>query len=964
MSTAQFIHNNTWTTDDERFIFSFKLETDNASGEKKVLICLRYITLTNNQKPLWEDKELMVDGKAFEFLENYLDGLLIKGTIKAFTQESATSRNLIVWGDIRHGAMGQLNRFTGPMALERVAMSTPSLPSPPPLPPPPAKPSGQIAAEDKAPMLPGIAHNDTYHDLFPFIYLSHWPDINEHKKKLGFIKYEPVITSPPINSFYYTLESLNKKGDREGMEGEAAQFIEGKGTYKDLFLSEEKELSGKTAQFHQVLEEIHYADNNNTLLVTIFRVLDASSDEVLVYLKSPEYIYQKEWIWQSYFALIIKLGFSSQWLDHITKLLVACHVLEQIFFSLIEDNNTVSLSINEIRELCRATIILPESIFPLPTHLGVSVKQSACSDVKLYAIGNLQMVKQKLLRYEIGEIANIVSVMPGEKKESTHRKLHQESDKTSYTELSQSTDFQDNQEVNTDLANEVLKTLAHSKESFAYNDYSTNYGAPTSLTLNGGLDKEKVGIKPKQVKASSFAKKIISETSATISKQIGNQRVRLVNHEQEETAVSILDNTGNNNAVYGTYYWLNKVYEARMVKYGTRLMLSFLIPNPSEQYIKAEFNFKNERLTEPKSPEELFQIGSFNHIKRDNYIQVCEYYGLNEYELPPEQVKIVSGILEGNESKFIEIPKGYQADIAYVTYISDKANSKWKVNGFVGRQAFNFVGATGAFNPLKLSKEDNSIPISATCDQPLLSPPLTIQAFRINIEVDCTCSDKALNEWKKKLYRQIIQAYNEQRKAYFNKLNSNTYMNKNSNPLYKKKTIKKEFRKACIKQLVSNMHRLKGFAVAQGQGAAAEFEEHNPYFQNYINHAIEWNEMTYYLLEDFGSELEYSGMEVISSGNESFFNAFLQAEAARVMVPVRPELNQSIIFFLSTGLLWRGQDKLAPAITRQAALVYEIKQLEDFREEQHEASENWEFKIPTSLQILSNKLDLNKQAAL
>jgi hypothetical protein len=204
-----------------------------------------------------------------------------------------------------------------------------------------------------------------------------------------------------------------------------------------------------------------------------------------------------------------------------------------------------------------------------------------------------------------------------------------------------------------------------------------------------------------------------------------------------------------------------------------------------------------------------------------------------------------------------------------------------------------------------------------------------------------------------------MQKYKEQRTAYYNKLNSNVKMNKNNNPLYKRKTIKKAFKKSCIKQLTDHMIKLKGTPPHSPKEGTTAFDIHHPYFTNFLSNAIEWNEMTYYLLEDFGSDVDYSGMEMIAPDDENIFNAFLQAEAARIMVPVWPEFNYAVIFFLSTGSIWRGLDKLAPTVADQTALVYELKHIEHHQKEWFNTPECWEFSVPTSLQILSDRPGIN-----
>ncbi|PKQ60292.1 hypothetical protein BZG02_20040 [Labilibaculum filiforme] len=950
MNNADYIRSSSWITDDKSFIFDFELDMNGIISEGRVKVSLKFISPSSNQKLLWDNRYLIVNDTELVISENTVDNYCVKGFLKVFLEKKRKNNNLVIWGDIKYGRINNLYHFIGPMVIEKESISSRT----------PLSPSQTNETEivlNNETTAPSIAE-DLHQDLFPFIYLSNWPNIDDRGRNLGFVTYQAIITSPPANTFFDKLIELKKLGDRVGIEEEVERFFKNDGLYKDVCVTDLTNLSGEIVKFQLILIECEKMEDINFLVSTICEFLHTSVDRFYSYLKSQEYSIQKEKLWQTYFALVIKIGYRVKCLGEITRLLIACNLLEELFFNLTEEINKMPFKQEELRDLLQASLVLPDSVFPLPPYSESPPVGNSESWVKLYAIGKLKLVKQKLLRYEAGEIANIISVMPGEKKENTKRKLHQESDKVNCVEFNENSKLQNTEERNADLTNEILSTLAHSKDSFTYTDYSTNYGAPTSMTLNGSYSVEKECMEPEQVRASKFAKKIINETSAKIRKQVTKQRVHLINHEQEETTISILDNTGNKSAVFGTYYWLNKVYEARLINRGNRLMLSFLIAKPAAQYIKAEFNFKNETLIEPKPPTALFQIYSFNDISTQNYTQLCTYYAVDDFDLPPNETKIISGILEGNESKFIDIPEGYEANIAFVTYISNQSDDQWKVNGLVGRQDFNFTGTTGTLQNLTLSQENNTIPISATCDFPYLSPPISVQSFRINIEVECKCSDKKLKKWKKKLYHLIMEKYKEQRTIYYTELNSNLHNNKFTNPLYERKTIKKEFKKSCVKQLIYNMIKLNGFSRSDQHSGPSSYEVNKPKYLNFLDTAIEWNEMTYCLLEDFGSELDFSNMESIDAGDENIFDAFLQAEGARIIVPVKPEFNNTTIYFIATGAVWLGNDSLAPILNEQAPIVSELKRLNHEHGTNDNILESWQFKVPTSLQILSSELNL------
>lgn len=949
MEDTQLIHKGFWETDDRMFHFNFEMDRKSQTNLYKARVNLKFVSKSLNQKPLLKNVELTADGKEIVFFEEVSVDLCIKGTLKASIEKSGRDSNFVVWGDIQHGNIDDLSIFKGPIWVKKIN-SHEYLPPEKPVVPKPVIEPGNFKTEERY---------ASSQDLFPFICLNTWTEFDKTYLKFNFITYKPVFASPPINSFSEALVTLRKSEDRKAMENEALSFIDNKSPYENHYLSGLCELRGHIAQFFSVYDRIVKLDKFETIIPQFCDYLQTNVDDFYNYLKSPEYLSQKENLWQTYFALIVLSGYKVKWLETISVLLVTCNLAEKLFFNITQETTKLPLSKEQFEGLIHASIILPDNIFPLPDFSGAIISDTPYCTIEPYAIGNLQRVTQKLIRYEPGEIANIISLMPGEKKENTKRSLHQERDKTNYSELSENDKYQNTEEKNADLNNEILNTLARSKETYAYTDYSTNYGAPTSITLNGSYEVNKETLDPGKEKSVKFAKRIINETSGKIHKQVCNQRERIVNTEQEEISVSILDNTGNDKAIYGTYHWLNKVYEAHLINCGSRLMLSIHLSNPASEYVKAEYSYRNKKLKEPKSPTAVFNITSIEDINTENYSQICTHYELADFDLPPDDNKIITGILEGNESKLLNIPEGYEAVSAHVSYVSNEEENQYQVKGLVGRQRFEFYGDKGETENLILFNEDITLPVSATSNRILISPPESSQSFRINIEVECKCSKKNLQTWKKCLFNKLMIRYKEQRELYFKESKSVNSDTKYNNPLYERKTIKKELKKNCIKFLINTLLETKGVYKKYRKEALMMPEIKKSGVSMFFNNAIEWSEMTYTLLEDFGADLDFDSMENIAQGDSNIFAAFLQAEGARIVVPVRPEFNYSVLYFLETGLVCLGKDSTVPVLENQISLISELKKISRVPINENKPLDNWEFKVATSLQVLTNELNLN-----
>ncbi|MBK8498823.1 MAG: hypothetical protein IPL52_08400 [Flavobacteriales bacterium] len=89
--------------------------------------------------------------------------------------------------------------------------------------------------------------------------------------------------------------------------------------------------------------------------------------------------------------------------------------------------------------------------------------------------------------------------------------------------------------------------------------------------------------------------------------------------------------------------------------------------------------------------------------------------------------------------------------------------------------------------------------------------------------------------------------------------------------------------------------------------------------------------------------------------NDPLFEKFLQAGAARVLVPVRPAYTKAILFYLSSGgEVWEGEDVPSPDDPLYVSIVDEIKEADGLFEGGEVEGEPWVSKVPTSLVYLTH----------
>jgi hypothetical protein len=166
--------------------------------------------------------------------------------------------------------------------------------------------------------------------------------------------------------------------------------------------------------------------------------------------------------------------------------------------------------------------------------------------------------------------------------------------------------------------------------------------------------------------------------------------------------------------------------------------------------------------------------------------------------------------------------------------------------------------------------------------------------------------------------------------------------------------------------LIQNALQVKGLPVDKINATEIPNSEFNqPEIVQYLNPALEWNEMSYTFFDEYDN---HSSLFSVSSLSSEFFSAFLKAAYARVVIPIAPEFNFGFLYFLYTGIVWTAKDSLVPSFedtnndgkinTDQLSIIYELKKHFHKLENLPITIDSWEVLIPTSMQILQNKKHL------
>ncbi|MEG4940721.1 hypothetical protein [Microcoleus sp. F4-D5] len=831
-----------------------------------------------------------------------------------------------------------------------------------------------------------LVNSGEQQDLFPFVYLHTWSEIKPDELQKRFVKYDPTKVPDKIKygkdgKAGYLYEELVKLDNnaRSDIENEANNFIKG-GTaksgksYQGQFLQSVNDLPGYIKFFALLYTWLRHQRciDLATIKFHIKKVLHISSwHDIKEYVKGhsrhlPEligekitdntegaitdYMIAKDRVWQNYFALTIIPEYRPRLLEELTKTLVMCHLIEKI----AEDDEHCHpgsriITTEEILEAAKATIVLPKDIFPLPpASQGESPSESKPAGwIEPYAIGDLQLVRQRLLRYELGEVAHIENVLKGERKETTQRKLNRVNESvTNASEQLEEIDT-DIQGTRADLLTETRKTLAQDKITTTFNDLKATYGSPTIVTYTGSwsVGNAPASENPYLENVTNFAKKITTSTANRIARYVSQVRTFSTLNEAEEIVIHAFDNTEITSNVIGIYRWVNKIYRVHVVNYGHRLMIQFLLPNPAQSYIRNLFQLKGISLEPPISPDKL-NLKSYSDVKRKDYAQLATIYDIQP---PPIEVKIIPIAFKDGEPinlKKIPIPEGYKADSACVAGVfSNDAELK----GFVGKETFTLNASTRQLDSLTMNQEDSAIAVSVMCNS-----EETNKKYCVTIEVKCTLTSEKNEEWQIKTYNAIQEGYRQQKAEYYERAGVEKTEIGSHNPLENRQIENNELKKGCTKQLLQQHLQLVGTSE---NNAIAQLR----YIQ-FFEQAFEWDEMTYQFSPPLQEQVSPEEFTVTAlnyySGTDSIFTNFLQAESARVLLPVRPNYTMLVLYYLSSGMIWSGENSLTPTNEKYVSVVNELKTLPKLDCECKYVSKPWEITIPTSMIMLQDSSKL------
>ncbi|MBS0424546.1 MAG: hypothetical protein JSR71_09035 [Proteobacteria bacterium] len=587
------------------------------------------------------------------------------------------------------------------------------------------------------------------------------------------------------------------------------------------------------------------------------------------------------------------------------------------------------------------------------------------AEIKPLGIGDLKVVKQKLVSYQLGEVAHIENVLRGEYKERKYRVLDRTEQTLDITTENNEETTKDTQTTERfELKKESDKTISEQMSVQAGVTVSGSYGMVT-FGAHGDFAYS-TSSQESTKNASNFAREVVDKAVTRIQKNVKQEQITKQLHEVEEIDTHGLDNKGQPDNLTGVYRWVDKYYEAQIYNYGKRLMFEFIIPEPAAFYTYAQTHKPQRTIVPPPAlPANL----THKDITENNYQWYIRNYQVQGCVPPPSEQKVVSVTLSSDakiengtalakSSKDLVVPEGYVCDsiAASLSFIyenypefrlsvgADNFAVEWHTNK--GLIKIDWAsGSTYAFTSI--------IPVSIDI--------YDLNSYFVNVIANCSRSWQTYETWQIQTFEKIMAAYQAQKASYDQQVAAQQTQQgvviHGQNPLINRQIEKMELKKGCVKLLVDTWRYGTFGAMKQVGDNPPDFDIHQAIsegkFEQFFEQAFEWENITYLFYPYFWGRQNQWLSKINNYDDDPLFTQFLQSGSARVVVPVHPGYNDAVMYYLeNNGAIWNGGEPPRLNDPLYISLAQELRDITDDLANATPEGDPWQVILPTTLVYL------------
>jgi len=486
----------------------------------------------------------------------------------------------------------------------------------------------------------------------------------------------------------------------------------------------------------------------------------------------------------------------------------------------------------------------------------------------------------------------------------------------------------------TELAQTVNSQEQHSSAFNTGVTASGSYG-PISITTTAGYNASDSSSKSTQLTRNHNAD--ITHKASSRAKKEHKISFRVASAvETENESVQRIKNPFSDKATRVDYYQLIRKWQIDLLRYGMRLTWDMVIPEPGEGLLTKVRQIRRIKQELSVPFEEIFNLDP-KDITLDNYLEKAAEYGVPLDIDVPEKTKTLSTTFEGrwgfeqevckdgppHFSQLIEldeIPEGYEIvgdeDTNFIIWVRrcpefpPHSQGRWSitVHDMVTRR--------------NIYKEDSLEHIEYTANVHWQywkghAGKLAIHIFTwrvhsmvLRIEVKATISDTFLQSWKNKVWKCIRDGARINHDEGHRVLEEQLARIEEELGAQDALSLRKKEREEVMKGV------LEAFGLSP-----SEENNRDPRIIRFIHHALEWENILYFLYPYFWSnpdkkidsdveqEHPYWEFKKYLDHPDPMHRAFLKAGAARVVLPVRPGFEDAFLAFVNTG----DMDAIPPA---------------------------------------------------
>jgi hypothetical protein len=577
------------------------------------------------------------------------------------------------------------------------------------------------------------------------------------------------------------------------------------------------------------------------------------------------------------------------------------------------------------------------------------------------ALGNLLVVRQKLISYEAGEISHIENILEGELYRRSANRA--ESSEITTVEERETTQFDER-----DLQSTERNEIASESQKEAGKEAIATQGQSTTKDYGKLVENTK----------SNYARSVTDRAVNNLTQRVKQQRTVREKKSFAEKSVHEFNNVGGENKVRGIYQWVDKTYKTRIMNCGTRYLYDIVVPEPAAFLIET---LKNSTPPEPFPLVKPTPPPFHSQDLHPGFYQAwADYYEVSgNIEPPPAEFLETTAKAEHPEvakkidafgasihalyfdAFKIQIPKGYKAVSGYVQRTGALAATtpvkEKDLILYIGEHYHVPFGDGGGADEIPFAN------YSFTMNGETGELPVTVQSngkkvqFNYAIGINCRRDDVAFEKWQLKTYAALMAGYRRQQERYEDKLAQRqalirAQMARAQNLSHNPSIEQTELRKAFIQTILSE--HLTSVVATPIPGlfpVPLDYTKKWAAMVSFFERAFEWENMLYFYYPYFWGRPARWGELVLIQHLDPQFEEFLKAGAARVVVPIRPGFEAAMAHYHETGDVWMGEEMPDMFSDFYVSIIDEIKARNRTPDEEV-LVEEWDVKLPTTLVML------------